>query len=209
MARDFASKPPPAPERSRVPGWVWVFTTLASVAFVGFLYYLSQIPAEEGGAQAVRDTVKQSLPESVKTLPDKPAAKAEPTDKDSKAPSLEQAFEFYRLLKDDEVPVTLPKLPKPNARDQGVPSDSPVLPSAGAKWMIQVASFSKVGDADRLRAELIINGLTETHLSTVELGDRGTYHRVMVGPFDNRSRLNKAQDILVGLNHEVIVRTLN
>lgn len=208
MARDFASKPPPAPERSRVPGWVWVFTTLASVAFVGFLYYLSQIPAQSDGAQALRDSVQQTLPIPKKPDTDKPSTTVAPEPKDSQTPTLEQAFEFYKLLKNDEVPITLPELPKPGERESVIPGDPPTVPPAGQRWMIQVASFSQVSDADRLRAELIINGLTETHLNTVEL-ERGTYHRVMVGPFDNRSRLNKAQDILVDLNHEVIVRSLN
>lgn len=209
MARDFASKRQPEPERSRVPGWVWVFTTLTAVAFVGFLYYLTQIPADgSSGADALRKEV-QTLTQQPKTE-SKPEPKPEPKASDDTTRSLEQAFEFYKLLKDDEVPVLLPE-PKAPSSDQPGTTDTPKqpVPADSKRWIIQVASFSKVADADRLRAELIINGLTEAHLATVDLGDRGTYHRVMVGPFENRSRLNKAQDILVGLNHEVMVRSLD
>ena len=205
MARDFASRPPPPePQRSRIPGWVWVFTTLTAVAFVGFLYYLSQITPEEDGAAVIRETIRQlPLPEQA------PPAEAQP-EPDDNLRSLERAFEFYRLLRDDEVPITLPELPPttaipaPSAPSTAPGADTP----ASQQWIIQVASFNQVADADRLRAELIMNGLVEAQISTVDLGDRGTFHRVMVGPFDNRSRLNRAQDILVGLNMEVMVRNV-
>lgn len=215
MARDFANKPPPPPpERSRIPRWVWVFTTLASVAFVGFLTYLSQIPADGQGAQAVRDRVQQiQIPSrSSSSEETAPAQTPEPEAEASKTPSLEQAFEFYRLLRDDEVPIQLtrPETDTPaGTKDAPTGTEAPSTPASGERWIIQVASFTRVADADRLRAELIINGLTETHLTTVDLGDRGTYHRVMVGPFDNRSRLNRAQDVLVELDHQVMVRNLN
>ena len=210
MARDFANKPPPPPpERSRIPRWVWVFTTLASVAFVGFLTYLSQIPADGQGAQAVRDQVQKIQIPSRSSTETAPEPSAEPDEKPSTTPSLEQAFEFYRLLRDDEVPIQLtrPDTDTPaGTGDAPAATRTPTTPAAAERWIIQVASFSRVADADRLRAELIINGLTEAHLSTVDLGDRGTFHRVMVGPFDNRSRLNRAQDVLAELDHQVMVR---
>lgn len=210
MARDFANKPPPPPpERSRIPRWVWVFTTLASVAFVGFLTYLSQIPADGQGAQAVRDQVQKiQIPSRSSTETD-PEPSTVPEEKASTTPSLEQAFEFYRLLRDDEVPIQLTRPETdtpPGTVDAPTGTQAPATPAGGERWIIQVASFSRVADADRLRAELIINGLTEAHLSTVDLGDRGTFHRVMVGPFDNRSRLNRAQDVLAELDHRVMVR---
>lgn len=205
MARDFASRPPtPEPQRSRIPGWVWVFTSLTAVAFVGFLYYLSQITPEEDGAAVIRETVRQ-LP-----LPERSPQPEAPSEPDDTIRSLERAFEFYRLLRDDEVPVTLPELPPTTAIPAPTaPSTAPESgPTTGQQWIIQVASFNQVADADRLRVELIMNGLTEAQITTVDLGDRGTFHRVMVGPFDNRSRLNRAQDILVGLNMEVMVRNV-
>ncbi|MFG1495080.1 SPOR domain-containing protein [Saccharospirillum sp. HFRX-1] len=203
MARDYANKrQPEPPERSRVPRWVWIFTACASVAFVGFLYYLSQVPSEGGGGTALRERLKQALPETTQSEDDSSGESAVRT------PSLEEAFEFYQLLKDDEVPVPAPPAPSANS-NSGSSSSSAASASANRRWEIQVASFSDASDAERLRAELIINGLTSTHLTEADLGDRGVYHRVMVGPFNDRSQLNKAQDILVGLNHQVMVRTLN
>lgn len=202
MARDYANKRQPEPERSRVPRWVWIFTTCASIAFVGFLYYLSQVPSEGGGATALRERLQQALPETT-TSDDNSSS-----DSSVRTPSLEEAFEFYQLLKDDEVPVPAPP-PAPSASSDNGSSSSPTPAASSRRWEIQVASFSKASDAERLRAELIINGLTTTHLTEADLGERGIYHRVMVGPFDDRSQLNKAQDILASLNHQVMVRTLN
>lgn len=200
MARDYANKRQPEPEHSRVPRWVWIFTACASVAFVGFLYYLSQVPAEGGGGTALRERLQQALPENTTSQDDSSTTDSRRT------PSLEEAFEFYQLLKDDEVPV--PSRPAPAANSNNSTS-TPAAPTSGRRWEIQVASFSDATDAERLRAELIISGLTNTHLTAADLGERGTYHRVMVGPFNDRSQLNKAQDILAGLNHQVMVRTLN
>ncbi|PTY38160.1 hypothetical protein BGP77_17085 [Saccharospirillum sp. MSK14-1] len=201
MARDYANKRQPEPERSRVPRWVWIFTGCASVAFVGFLYYLSQVPSEGGGGTALRERLQQALPETTTREDDSSSDSAVRT------PSLEEAFEFYQLLKDDEVPVPAP--PAPSANTGNNSNASPAASPSNRRWEIQVASFSDAADAERLRAELIINGLTTTHLTEADLGDRGIYHRVMVGPFNDRSQLNKAQDILAGLNHQVMVRTLN
>lgn len=198
MPRDYANKRQPEPDRSRVPRWVWIFTACASIAFVGFLYYLSQVPSEGGGGGALVERLQQALPE-------RSADKDSDSTESARTPSLEEAFEFYQLLKDDEVPV--PSFPKPSANSND--SSSPAAPSTGRRWEIQVASFSDAADAERLRAELIINGLTSTHLTEADLGDRGIYHRVMVGPFNDRSQLNKAQDILADLNHQVMVRSLN
>lgn len=205
MARDYANKrQPEPPERSRVPRWVWIFTACASVAFVGFLYYLSQIPSEGGGGTALRERLQQALPETTTRDSSSGEVKGESA---VRTPSLEEAFEFYQLLKDDEVPVPAP--PAPSANSGSDSSSSPAATPSSRRWEIQVASFSDAADAERLRAELIINGLTSTHLTEADLGERGVYHRVMVGPFNERSQLNKAQDILAGLNHQVMVRTLN
>lgn len=203
MARDYANKRQPEPDRSRIPRWVWIFTAIASLAFVGFLYFLSQIPADGSDGPSIRQKLEQALPKREQNATQ---TQPEQSDSESRTPSLEDAFEFYQLLKDDEVPVPAP--PAPSASDEGDASPS-TAPSGGRRWEIQVASFADVSDAERLRAELIINGLTTARLTEADLGERGIYHRVMVGPFNDRSQLNKAQDILAGLNHQVMVRTLN
>lgn len=218
MSRDFAHKPKQQPEGSRIPRWVWLFTTTVAIGFVGFLYYLSQVPAETAGADAVREQLSVALSEQKSeetTTP--PAAEEEHetiADIKAKADTLKKAFEFYELLENDEVPIDLPG-DNPTAAESATSggstgTDSPTqtasIPDAKS-WIIQVASFSNVADADKVRAELILNGLPNTDIVSVDVKDRGTYHRVMVGPFSHRPTLNKAQDILAELNYTPLVKS--
>ncbi|MDN3650636.1 SPOR domain-containing protein [Reinekea marina] len=207
MSRDFAHKPKQA-ETSRIPKWVWLFTSIVAVGFVGFLYFLAKVPPAEGGAEAVREQFNIALKESTTETEPQPAPKIEQVEEiKEKTETLKQAFEFYQLLQDDEVPTVAPEeKPGSSATATNTTQSTTSEPPKAKSWIIQVASFSRVDDADRLRAELILNGLPSSSINTVNLGDKGTYHRVVVGPFDNRSALNKAQDRLAALNHQVMVR---
>lgn len=208
MSRDFAHKPR-QPEGSHIPRWVWYFTSTVAIGFVGFLYYLSQVPAESGGAEAVREQFNIALTESQQEQPaDKAPSEEHETIEDlkEKAETLKKAFEFYELLENDEVAIDLPG--DTPAETTTTPSgEKTVAPVPTAKsWIIQVASFSRVEDADKVRAELILNGLPDTEIVTVEVPDKGTFHRVVIGPFDHRPSLNKAQDILAELNYQPLVK---
>lgn len=221
MPRDFAHKPR-EPEGSHIPRWVWYFTSIAAIGFAGFLYYLSQVPPDTGGAEMVRQQLDKALSESQTSANEAEKAPQERetiADIKEKANALKQAFEFYELLENDEVAIDLPgDLPQvaPTPSGEGTSTINPTtapatnatpIPAAGKKWIIQVASFANVADADRVRAQLILNGLPETNIESVEVAGRGTYHRVMVGPYDHRPTLNKAQDILAELNYQPLVKT--
>ena len=212
MSRDFAHKPR-QPEGSHIPRWVWYFTSVVAIGFVGFLYYLSQVPGETGGAEAVREQLSIALTEST---PKTTAPKVEPEqhetieDLKAKAETMKKAFEFYELLENDEVSVDLPG-DKPVSTTSGTTSSTAsgqlsTTTSKANSWIIQVASFSNVADADKVRAQLILNGLPNTEIVSVDVAGKGTYHRVMVGPFEHRPSLNKAQDILAELNYKPLVK---
>ncbi|MEJ2044992.1 MAG: SPOR domain-containing protein [Reinekea sp.] len=214
MAKDYAHKPK-QPERSRIPQWVWLFTSVVAVCFVGFLFYLSHVPEESGGADAVREQLHQALNESDKQ--DKPQPTPQPSSSDhetledlkTKAEAAKKAFEFYELLENDEVSVDLPgdnpSTSKTQTQQQSASATKQPPPKAKS-WIIQVASFTNVADADKVRAQLILNGLPNTEISSVNVAGKGTYHRVMVGPFDHRPELNKAQDILAELRYQPLVK---
>jgi len=213
MARDFAQKPKAAPGSS-TPRWVWIFTTSIALGFVAFLYFLSAVPADKGRAEAVRKQLAIALREPV-AAPIQTTPKHESLeDIKVKAETLKQAFEFYQLLETDEVSIDLPgdqiesAVPAVSAVSQNSANTvaPAVIPDAGS-WIIQVASFSQVADADRLRARLILSGLPNTEIQSVDVTGKGTFHRVMVGPFEHRPSLNKAQDTLANLDYQVLVKT--
>ena len=210
MPRDFAHKKKTA-QQSSVPRWVWAFTFIVASIFIGFLYFLSNQPEEQGGAQAVREQLTAAL-DDANTAPKKTEKTETPkhetiADIKDKAETMRKAFEFYELLENEEVSIDLPGNEPEKTRT--------IVTGAGASeavsndpsiWIIQVASFKNVADADRVRAQLILNGLPETEIQSVEVSGKGIYHRVVVGPFNHRPSLNKAQDILADLDFQYLVR---
>ncbi len=122
-------------------------------------------------------TPPPSVSESKQAVND-PAPKA--TDKAAPKPR----FDFYKLLKESEVVV-------PQDNDIAATNQ----PAERLEYLLQVASFKNAADADRLRAELILLNL-EAKAEKVQVRNGETWHRVMVGPFTNRSKMAKARSIL-------------
>ncbi|ASP38247.1 sporulation protein [Bacterioplanes sanyensis] len=163
---------------SRVPKWVWVFTPTLAVAFAGFVLYLSTIPAsdESGAVRQDAEEVFQALQQQAVTPPvEKPN------------------YEFYRLLEQQEVKVD--KVKEYVSTPKGTPKRY--------SYRLQVASFRGSADADRMRAELLLAGMN-AYVESSTVND-STWYRVYVGPFTNRSKMNKAQDQLAQRNISPLV----
>lgn len=89
-------------------------------------------------------------------------------------------FEFPDLLKNGEIKVnTAPYQPS-----------NPVEESEPASYRVQAASFLNEGDANEMRARLILLNLP----AAVEINNSttGTWHRVILGPFERRVDANRA-----------------
>ncbi len=181
MTRDYAKKKRAAPSRKNsnpIPWWVWLLTGSALGAFIMFLLYLGKI--EPTG----KPTTAQSM---VKAEPPEPT--------ETPQTSIPQPrFDFYKLLKESEVivPATEPN----NA--EGNPQTL-----VKSEYILQVGSFKSANDADKLRVQLILLNLAaSTEAVTVRNED---WHRVIVGPFDNQSRLAKARSTLVSNRYNALV----
>ena len=83
---------------------------------------------------------------------------------------------------------------------------TPKDPTKKTNHVLQVASFKSERDAKELQSKLIKKKLANVQVtqSTTESGT--VWFRVMVGPFQNRSMLNKAQDTLVQMNFSPLER---
>ena len=187
MTRDFAKKPRQPNRRSgyqsRVPAWVWLFTGSVLGAFIMFLVYLtgitpqpSQFPQLNVGEQTTPTPVSET-----KT----------PTEADNTDETPKPRFDFYKLLKESEV-----------AKVE--PPDANIPLKAGPLYDLQVGSFRKVADADRLRAELILLNL-EARIETVTVRNAETWHRVLVGPFDTRTELARVRGTLAAHDIDSLV----
>lgn len=114
-------------------------------------------------------------------LPGKPGDK--PIEK-----SGERKFEFYDILegKKQATPGTVPS-PAASAKPEAAPAAA-----SGGSMYLQVGAFQKRTDADNLKARLAMLGF-EAGVLEAEVPDKGTMHRVRVGPFATPEEMNRAR----------------
>ncbi|MBU2886614.1 SPOR domain-containing protein [Gilvimarinus agarilyticus] len=189
MTRDYAKKKRPPTKakktapKAQVPWWVWLFIGSVLGAFISFLVYLA----------GVTPTPQPQVPAQATTSPaPKSATEQAPT------PAPEQTlpkprFDFYKLLQESEeiVPATEPAEIETNV-------------STPVEYLLQVGSFRRAEDADALRAQLILLNL-DAHTEQVTIRGGELWHRVVVGPFDNQSRMAKARSTLVSNRYSALV----
>ena len=121
----------------------------------------------------------------------------QPPDKTVESDNKQQPrFDFYDLLK--EIEVEVPEI------DAAQDVEETKTDTDGVEYILQVASFRGENDADQLRAELILLNL-EARVEQAKIRNGETWYRVLVGPFQSRSRLAKARSTLVSNNHEALV----
>ena len=219
--RASRSRKAPEPPQKTIPGWMWLLVGTAVGAFIMFLVRLSEVkphapaPAVKTAPPAPKASVVKpapvakkpvaapkvvELPQPVQAEPAQvtPAAKApEPTTEEPKAQEPEPQkprFDFYQMLKENEVPVV-------TTNNGSAEPTQPVIPRI---FILQVASYKKPEDAEQLKVELILlNLVAKTEAVNVRNGE--TWYRVLVGPFESRSELAKARSTLVSNGHQALV----
>ena len=60
---------------------------------------------------------------------------------------------------------------------------------------LQIGAFQKAADADNLKAKLALTGL-DASVQEVSIPEKGTMHRVRVGPFRDPEEMNRARALL-------------
>ncbi|MBI5899336.1 MAG: SPOR domain-containing protein [Rhodocyclales bacterium] len=125
----------------------------------------------------------------------------------------ERRFDFYNILEGKPPQGGMPPTgaPTPAAAPGATPpaGTAPAagaVPAAGAPavdtkpqlndvFYLQVGSFQKAADADNLKAKLALTGLYAS-VQEVNIPDKGTMHRVRVGPFRDPDEMNRARALL-------------
>lgn len=127
-------------------------------------------------------------------------------------------FDFHHILPEMEVvvsdeelsaPAALPP-PKPPQQEKEQPRESqkpqpqqaakPKKPQApqhaadGTSYLVQVASFRKAPDAERLKAKLALLGV-QAQIQQVTVNGKA-YHRVRAGPYKGKQEVNKTRALL-------------
>ena len=96
-------------------------------------------------------------------------------------------FEFYKVLTDKEEATV--------ASQEQSGSKTAQKPAAKETYYLQVGSFSDADEAEQLKAKLTMLDM-DVSVQTVNLPDKGVWHRVRVGPFRSADEMNKARGTL-------------
>lgn len=212
-----SAKPRQSPAvKPTVPGWVWLFVGTAVGAFIMFLVRLSEVDttkytpsapskanveASRQHEQAARQNSPRAEVNSQKTQPVAASGTAstaksieKKTQESVKNQEQKPRFDFYHMLKENEVPVA----------HNGSKAERVNKTKPPRIFILQVASFKTAKDAEQLKVELILMNL-EARSETVTVRNGEVWHRVLVGPFDSRSKLAKARSSLISNGHQALV----
>lgn len=185
MARDQTSRSRRGSRGGTLVG-VFLGLVLGVVVAFGVAWYIMKTPlpfltkdkpAPEKGGEA-----KGAAADPNRTLPQQPVAlPGKPGDKAGEKPR----FEFYKIL--------------PGAEDAAPgaarPEQKPAAPVPTEQFFLQVGAFSNPADADNLKAKLALMGL-EAQVLLVSIPDKGTMHRVRIGPYTRVEDMNSARSQL-------------
>ncbi len=202
MSRDYRRAHGYKP-RAQLPGWLWFITGIGMGLLIALMIYLKR--AEIFGNETV---ARNDAPVTIDIPPAQPGVTT-------------PRFDFYTILPDQEIVVPdadnkekvtikeakevrepketkLEKPAKPAVTPAKTPSakTTPVQPPAAAArkgaFVLQVGSFKRLEEADRLKAALALIGI-ESSIQVVQLSEGDNWHRVRVGPFDDMARVTEAR----------------
>jgi cell division protein FtsN len=87
-------------------------------------------------------------------------------------PPPKTTYDFYNILPGEETVI-------PDQEWEGISRTR----DTSVAYVLQAAAYTNYKDADRLKAQLAINGLT-SEIQKVVVGNSKTYYRVRLGPYD-------------------------
>ncbi len=71
-------------------------------------------------------------------------------------------------------------------------------------YILQMGSFRKFADADRMKANLALIGI-EAEVQKVSINNKDTYHRVRSGPYRSQAQLNRVRQLAKDNNISTLV----
>lgn len=184
MSRDY--KPSPDKPRNAKKGSPF-FTGLLVGVLLGIAASLSVVmfinggdsPFEnKGGTEKSKHKSDEDKDTSALPTAEKPAA-----NKDEKT-----RFDFYTILPGSESQVT--------AEEESKLKEEKPQPVVKNTYYLQVGAFQTETEADNMKAKLALQGF-EALVQTASIPDKGTWHRVRVGPLSDLDQINKTKAELI------------
>ncbi|MEO1573374.1 MAG: SPOR domain-containing protein [Pseudomonadota bacterium] len=209
MTRDYKGKRKPARGRSRRKDrevspaqFLLAGFSLGVIAAAITYYVLTPAPPKrpkEPVPTTARPPASSGEDADARTpepAPAKPAPNPEPEVAPENDESSSPRYAFWELLQDYEV-----ILPEDNEQLEKAPPVEQV--AKPGTYLLQVGAFRRFADADRLKAQLALNGI-ETHIKKVIVDDR-EIHRVRIGPETDLGRINQLREQLARQNINVLL----
>jgi cell division protein FtsN len=176
VPRDYKHRAQKKPPKKPIPGWLWLLTGLLLGGFVVGLVWLKGQSVDVGG-------------EWVGARPDRPPQGASQPAARAEVPPPKPRFDFYNMLPEMEVVVPDDALDDEPATVTRSPS------TVRANYLVQVGSFRRTEDADRLKAQLALLGF-ESRVVAAKINAHETRYRVRSGPYAGKDALNRARERL-------------
>jgi len=156
------------------------------VATVAFAYFFGRVHRNPEAADTPRPDPHRSA-----------RADNEPTGPGSGSGKASEKYDFYEMLPNFEVVVP--------EKDKDVKRD---LPAAArierpGVYVLQAGSYRNEADANRVRAQLALQGV-EAKVQRVAV-DSDVWHRVRIGPINNLDELNKVRKQLHAADVDALV----
>ena len=200
--QDFANKPR---VDSAHPKLSWLKKGLMVALLMGFVAVLGLLLWEKYSVEVKEPFMEQTATPVIKAATQEAKPKPEPKLKTKVAIKLET-----KVIEQASVPDftygTMLKQAMVTPAYVAVYESTPKDPTKKTSHVLQVASFKSEVDARALQKRLINKKLTNVQVTQSKAKLGSIWYRVMVGPFQNRSMLNKAQDILVQMNFSPLER---
>jgi len=160
-----------------MPGFVWMLGGLAIGLFIAFLVYLDEQPPTE---ISFGDAVKTELEKIKQKKTAVPVSQDSPNRQEPK-------FNFYTILPELEVLIPEEEIRPPENKKTTTSKSS-------KRYILQAGSFRNRQDAEELKATVALLGL-QASINPVSI-DNEKWHRVRIGPVDNRKELNRNLNLL-------------
>ena len=171
------------------PGWLWGLFGLAVGLSVAAAVWFSDRRAAVPEPEMARPTSLETALDDNGEMLSRSAETETPSEPE------ERRFEFYELLPNMELVVP----------EEGYEIETDTEPQAVVEpgtYVLQAGSFTALGDAERRRAELGLQGI-QSYIQRVIIDDN-TYHRVRIGPIDDLDELNMLRSRLRAARIDVL-----
>jgi cell division protein FtsN len=184
MARAFNAK---RSRRGGFSGWLGLLLGLGIGFGVAGAVWLKDHRADAPAARTARaEHKRQRANEPVDAEGGEAAAGDEPA----------KSYDFYDMLPKFEVVVP--------EKDRDVrPDTKPAPETRRGTYVLQAGSYKNFADADRVRAQLALQGI-ESKVQKVSV-DSDTWHRIRIGPISKLDELNRMRQILRKADVDVLV----